>query len=429
MEIKRKTILAILIVVFASANIFYLKNAGASTSLSGSSSTDTSNSSTTTSDTSAAKDLQNEMSKTQDKIAKTQAQLNQSQSALYVNKIQVYNTKSVLQQVESDIADKEQQISNLSQQEELNKAMLEGYVEQLYYQSQEDPLVRLAATSVDLNGLTSNTDNMISIKQKILDTLDNISSNKDQLASDKTDLAAKKQQHEQLLNQQVAEQGQIVSNIQDTQATLQELQQKLSELQSNLSSLLGTSVSISDVKAAAGFASNATGVRKSFILAELMQESGMGRYTGGCTYKNAHMHSYDIPVFKEIMTSLHYGLNDKKVSCPGSGGGYGGAMGIAQFLPTTWESSYVLQYIVLMTRNIPEAPNPPDPWSVIDGVMGMAKKLANAGATSKKGEYAASMIYYCGTSHPTNTYPGRVADCNRYAADVQSLAAGYENND
>ncbi len=423
MKSKRKTILTILIVIFALANIFYFKDTDASTSLSVSSSADSS-----TVDTSKVNNLQDEMSKTQDKIAKTQQQLNQSQSALYVNQVQVYNTKSVIQQVEADIADKEQQITNLSQQEDLNKALLEGYVEELYYQAQEDPLIQLAVTSIDLNGLTSNTDNMISIKEKILETLDDIGSNKSQLASDQADLSKQKQQHEQLLAQQTAQQGQIVSDIQDTQATLQELQQKMAKLQSDLSSLLGTNVSVSDVKTAAGIASKATGVRKSFILAELMQESGMGRYTGGCTYKNAHMHSYDIPVFKKIMTSLHYGLNDKKVSCPGSGGGYGGAMGIAQFVPTTWggsdgKSGYI-PYISSATGH-----NPPDPWSVIDGVMGMAKKLADAGATSKKGEYAASMIYYCGTSHPTNTYPGRVNDCNNYAADVQSLAASYEKND
>ncbi len=218
-----------------------------------------------------------------------------------------------------------------------------------------------------------------------------------------------------------ANQAAIAQDVAEQQATIAELQQKLSKLQGELSSLLGESVSTDDIKKAAGIASDATGVRKSFILAELTQESGLGTYTGGCTYKNTRVKSADAAAFKGIMKELGYDVNSKKISCASKSGGYGGAMGIAQFMPTTWLG--YKSYISGATGH-----TPPDPWSVVDGVMGMAKKLANAGATNKKGEYNASMIYYCGTSKPTNTYPGRVAACNRYAANVQRLTNGYEKD-
>ena len=41
--------------------------------------------------------------------------------------------------------------------------------------------------------------------------------------------------------------------------------------------------------------------------------------------------------------------------------------------------------------------SPADPWSLTDGVMAMAIKLANDGATSEKGEFDAARRYYCGS--------------------------------
>ena len=92
-------------------------------------------------------------------------------------------------------------------------------------------------------------------------------------------------------------------------------------------------------------------------------------------------------------------------------------MGIAQFMPTTW-LGYKSQ-IASITGH-----NPPDPWNVVDGVVGMAIKLAAAGATSKSGELVASKRYYCGS--PNSPYWNN--KCNDYAKNVQRLATGYEKN-
>lgn len=365
-------------------------------------------------DLSKTQDALNSALKKKEVITK---QLDTSKVLLQKNVVQVNTTKTVLQQTESDIARKQGELEELSRRAQLNKAILENYLQQIYF-TNLDPLVELAVTNRQTSDIAENFDQLLSIKERINITLTDISQNEEAISNVKSELADKKAEHEKLLQKQKAEQGEIVSDINDATATLQELNDKINKLRSDLSSLLGVNVSTDDVKKAAGIASDATGVRKSFILGELTQESGLGRYTGGCTYKNTRVKPADATVFKQIMKELGYGINDKKISCAGKIG-YGGAMGIAQFMPTTWTG--YKSYISGATGH-----NPPDPWSVIDGVMGMAKKLANGGATSKSGEFAASMRYYCGTSTPSNATIK--AACRNYASNVQRLANGYEKN-
>ena len=369
-------------------------------------------------------DLQKKMDKAQAARDKLAQNLGLIQKSVSIVKLDINNTKSVIQDTVSKISAKEQEVNNLNDQITLQRKLLANFIQQAYY-SQNQPLLSLVLNNVNFSEVFSNADHLLTIDDKIKEISDKLAANVAQLEGDKASLADAKQQHEQVLASKVVQQQSLVANQNDVQgqiqkqdATISEIQSKLSKLKSDLSSLLGMVVSTDDVKKAAGIASDATGVRKSFILGELTQESGLGRYTGGCTYKNTRVKPADAAAFKDIMKELGYDINSKKISCAGNIG-YGGAMGIAQFMPTTWLG--YKSYIAGATGH-----NPPDPWSVIDGVMGMAKKLANAGATSKKGEYAASMIYYCGTSKPSNA--AIKAACNNYAANVQSLTNGYENN-
>ena len=431
MKSKRKTILTTLIVIFVLANAFYFKNTDAAAPLSSSSGNSSSSSSSSTDNSSQIDSINSKMDSLNKKIQKATDQLSQQQSNLYTNQVQVYNTKSVLQQVEADIADKEQQITNLSQQEDLNKALLEGYVEELYYQAQENPLIQLAVTPIDLNGLTSNTDNMISIKEKILETLDDIGSNKSQLASDQADLTKQKQQHEQLLAQQTAQQGQIVSDIQDTQATLQELQQKMAQLQSDLSKILGQSYDTGQIKDAIKFAHKMTGVSSGYIFGMLSYESGGNPEAGNCTYGNSGMSSARKKDFVEIVDDLNkydkknYNYKKMPVSCaspdyPGSGG----AMGAAQFMSDTW-----LGYEDRIAENTGD--KYPDPWSLTDGTMAMALYLKDLGATNSgkvkiKDPCNGGSVSVSWEIYASMRYLGwSCYGYTNYAPGVQSLAEGY----
>jgi hypothetical protein len=168
---------------------------------------------------------------------------------------------------------------------------------------------------------------------------------------------------------------------------LSELKAKIAQIERELSSLLGDSYDTDDILEAAEFASNVTGVRKDFLLGMLVVESDLGRYTGGCTYeevkdgaKDAYKSgrlsqgSYDLmkerkEIFEDIVDELGYDEDEVKVSCnPSSYVGTGGAMGVAQFMADTW-----MGYKNSIADHTGH--NPPDPWSLADGVTAMALKL------------------------------------------------------
>jgi membrane-bound lytic murein transglycosylase B len=332
-----------------------------------------------------------------------------------------------IDETEANIKKKEDTIRALESQLDLNREVLSGLVQELYY-SKNLPFVEVLLSEDDVKAAFSTSDSLFSTQEKIQAMLDEMKRNKEKIASEKSSLEESQKDHEELLavknaqKQSLAEdQAEQSEAVEKQEATVGELNQKLSELKSDLSSFLGESISADDIVDAASIASRATGVRKDFILGELVVETDLGRFTGGCYYSKGknpvgkHMKSADKAAFLDLMDDLDYDKNEKKLSCwPGYG--YGGAMGVAQFMPTTWNG--YKSRIAAKTGH-----NPPDPWDITDGVMGMAIKLAAAGATSKSGEKNASKRYYCGG--PSSPYWNNT--CNDYASKVQYWAKNYED--
>jgi membrane-bound lytic murein transglycosylase B len=341
-----------------------------------------------------ADDIEKKIEKYEDKAEATQKQLNSSQQQLQKNQVQVNSTKTVLEKTETEISRKEAEIKNLNDRITLNKKILESYLQEMYFSDQEDPVLKLAVhQNLNLNEVVENSDNLISVKQKVLDIMDEVLITKNQLDVVQKELAVKKEEHKEILKSQLGQQSEIKDDISEAQATLSELNSKINKLKSELSDLLGSAVSFKDVISAAEYASKKTGVRKDFILGMLVVESGLGKFTGGCTAEKSRMSSSRLTTFKKICKELGYDWKKKKVSCPpASYKGTGGAMGVAQFMPDTW-MGYKSSISALTGHN------PPDPWDLTDGVVGMALKLTKGGATKKSGECNAAKLYLSGTTN------------------------------
>lgn len=368
----------------------------------------------------ASWNVKNSISKTTDQLQQTQEQLKQNQAQYQTNQQQINTTQNVLTQTQQEIAKKEKQINDLNSQINANRKLLEGYIQEISMDGQKDPLISFVSSHNSLNQFFENFDQMINVKEKILNIMNQIKQEKEDLSQTKDELASKESESQQYLATKQNQQARVVATIQTAKATISQLNAKLNTLRSRLAALLGEGVSMKDIKKAAKIASKATGVRADFILGELVVESDLGRFTGGCYYSKGshpvkkHMRSADKSVFLDIMDNLGYGKNDKKLSCwPGYG--YGGAMGISQFMPTTWEG--YAKRISVATGD-----DPANPWNVTDGVTGMAIKLANGGANHKSGEHKASKIYYCGSS----ASPYWNSKCDDYADRVQYWADNYE---
>ena len=166
------------------------------------------------------------------------------------------------------------------------------------------------------------------------------------------------------------------------------------------------------------------GIRPAFLIAELEVESKLGINVGKCyitdttsgnsrkittgqVFKRVINPTRDLALFLTITRDLGKDPLQTPISCwPGSG--WGGAMGPAQFIPSTWVS-YAAQVARLVGRSVA------NPWNIEDAFTAAAVKLANGGATSKTraGEVAASKAYYCGNSKSTSS------GCVNYANIVQ----------
>jgi membrane-bound lytic murein transglycosylase B len=160
----------------------------------------------------------------------------------------------------------------------------------------------------------------------------------------------------------------------------------------------------------ATLASQKTGVRPAFILAVITQESALGKNVGTCyvtnlqtgdgvyaktgTFVSKVMHpTRDIPPFKTIMAGLGGDPTKQVVSCPLEIG-WGGAMGPAQFIASTW---------VLFQDRIATAvgiSGEPDPWNPAHAFMASAIYLSDLGASARtySAERNAACKYYSGKS-------------------------------
>jgi hypothetical protein len=161
--------------------------------------------------------------------------------------------------------------------------------------------------------------------------------------------------------------------------------------------------------------SGKTGIRPAFLLAIFMQESSFGANQGSCVLKNRDTGAgvsvksgktiqkvmnptRDVPPYLSITAKLGRDPFDTRVSCPQEVG-WGGAMGAAQFIPSTW---------VMFEKRITSAlgSDVADPWSARDAFMAAGLYLTDLGAkpTSYAGERDAACKYFSGSKCSKSTW-------------------------
>jgi len=160
-----------------------------------------------------------------------------------------------------------------------------------------------------------------------------------------------------------------------------------------------TSITFGEAYDHAKFISAKTGVRPAFLLAIITQESNLGQNIGTCnrpgdppskSYTAVMKPGRDIEPFEQICHALGIDPVGQPVSCPYRGG-YGGAMGPAQFIPSTWLG--MANAVSAVTGN-----NPPNPWNARDAFTASALYLRDLGADTQTytAERRAALKYYAG---------------------------------
>ncbi|HBH71643.1 MAG: Peptidase M23 [Parcubacteria group bacterium GW2011_GWC1_42_11] len=229
------------------------------------------------------------------------------------------------------------------------------------------------------------------------------------------------------------------------QKILKEKQQSAAQIRAELFSLSGsTAISFEKALAYARAAAEKTGVRPAVILGIIAEESNLGQNVGKGTWTVDMHKTRDVPVFKYLTSLL--GLNpdsmpvSKKVWY-----GYGGAMGPAQFIPSTWAcfSGYINTTTGKCSKNADGSWDgpweyqqnkdrvgkltgnfPPNPWDPKDAFMASAIYLADSGADKKtsRSEFISAMCYLAGCGNVNKK------SLQFYGDDVMCLALKYQKN-
>ncbi len=190
----------------------------------------------------------------------------------------------------------------------------------------------------------------------------------------------------------------------------------------------GNGIPFGDALKYANEAYTLTGVRPAFLLGIFQQESSIGKNVGSCVitdlesgstqninsgtiYKNGIHPTRDLPTLQDILDDLGRDPKSTRVSCPLSIG-YGGAMGPAQFIPSTWKS-YINRLKQILGVD-------PDPWNPRHAFLASASLLADLGASGGgySAEHTAAAKYYAGGNWKTSGQ-GYASSVLKHAQNIQ----------
>ncbi|MBM2818303.1 MAG: 2 protein [Parcubacteria group bacterium] len=324
-----------------------------------------------------------------------------------------------------DIAVKSKDIESLEQKIEKGKDSI-GDLLRKSYQIDDTSLLTVALSDNDLSQFFIDIDSFDSIKRSLQFTLEDVRETKGLTEKQKESLNARKDQEtdakvaieseKRKVEKNEGEKKQLLGiNRKQEKAykeILKEREAKAAKIRNALFALRDTSaIPFGKALEYANLASSKTGVRPAFLLEILTQESNLGQNIGSCYLKSASTgegvslksgNSFpnvmkpgrDVNPFMEITKEVGRDPYTTPVSCPQAGvGGWGGAMGPSQFIPSTWQL-FKERIAGIVGKLIP------NPWDPKDAIIASSIYLGDLGADS--GSYSAeknaACKYYSGKS-------------------------------
>lgn len=367
-------------------------------------------------------------------IGRLNAQINEVGLSIRTLELSINKTSLEIGDTEEKISDAETKISR-------HKNALGQYL-QLAYENDQKTLTEVLLNNQDLSDFFNKLNNIRVNQDNLQLTINDIKGLKGDLEIKQEQLEDKKTEFEKLRKLEEAEKRNLDQNrgtknkiLKDTkgqEARFQELVKKskkdIEALRAQVTYLAQNGVTAEDAVKFGQLAALGVGIRPSYLIAVLEIESSLGRNVGKCNRSgdppekswSKVMHTRDHEPFKKITSELGLDINTTPVSCPqfvnGKRYGWGGAMGPAQFIPSTW-----IAYADDVARL---TGHPANPWSIEDAFTAAAVKLSRGGASAqtRASEIAASKAYYSGNSKCSS------APCNSYANSIQRKAEEIEKN-
>jgi len=373
----------------------------------------------------------------QNEIARLNAEIKQVQLEIKTLDVSIKKTDLEIGVTETKISDAEDKVNK-------HKNALGQYIK-IINENDQRSLTEILLKNQNLSDFFNDLNSIQTTQDNLKTAIDDIKQLKGQLEEHQTDLEDKQAELEQAKRLQEIEkrsidstkavQAKLLKDTQGKESKYQELvkktQKDIDAIKKQIGYLIQNGISAEDAIKYGQLAAIGAGIRPAYLLAELEQESALGnnvgkclivdassgatrRVTNGQIYKKGIHPTRDLALFLSITAELGKDPFQTPISC---GSSWGGAMGPAQFIPSTW-----MGYKEEVTRLTGH--NPANPWSIEDAFVAAAAKLAKDGANSqtRAGEIAASKRYYCGSA------TSRSFGCNNYANSVQRLATEIAKN-
>ncbi len=392
-------------------------------------------------------------------ITKTEQEKKTLQNKIYVLRKQIQNLDYKIHQgnvtirnLGFKIIDTQSSIDKISSRIEDSKTQLVSILRTIYREKQKSLIEIIFKGS--LSNFFDNLTRLEYLNTKLQEVLENtkdlksyLKSKEEELGEEKDDLektveirelqrqesAETKKEKEYFLRLTEQEYQKYLEQKRKTEKTAAEIRKRVFEL-------IGVpkAPSFGEAYEIAKYASEVTGVRPALLLAVLTQESRIGKNVGQCYLKDPDtgdgiyiktgnkaprtMYPGQVPYFINIIENVNKDRGlvrdpfETPVSCcmvnDGNFVGWGGAMGPAQFIPTTWQKLGYGEKVKQITGKTA------DPWDIKDAFLASALYLKDSGA--ERNEFRAVMTYFSGSSW--NTWE------EFYGRNVLSIAEGYEKD-
>jgi len=342
--------------------------------------------------------------------------------------LQIQETQLVIQNLNIEISGKEAEIGAMQKKVDAKRGILVQLMQELYERGETTP-VEMALGSETFSDYFSQADSLESFEERAREIYDQFVDLRDALKMERDDLVAKKEEQMGLRAVQNDQQNVLDLRKESKNSLLgrtrnekQALADQMGKLQEQLAALqsLGEPINIDEAINAARYASGLTGVAPEFLMGVLRVESGLGTNVGGGRYKS-DMNPAQWDTFEKICRELKIDPGKTPVSrraCYNSEskdgcGGWGGAMGPAQFMPSTWMG--YKGKVEKLTGFVPA-----NPWMIKDSLVAMGLKLAavdGVTAGDRKAWAKAAAMYLAG---------GAWENYSWYSDRVLSYADGYK---
>ncbi len=342
--------------------------------------------------------------------------------------LEIRQSKASIKEIEFEIADTQKSIEKTSKEIENSKKNLLVILRQIYKEDQRS-YIEILFTEKKLSNFFTYINNLENLNKKNQEILADIKSFNELLKKEKMSLAEDKEDLEKAIKIQLLQKKESEDSKEEYSflkkkteaeyrqylAKKKELEKKASKIMSRIAQLslagMKTPKTPEELYKLASWAGKLTGVRPALILGIIEGESALGANVGQCncasqpyckhpeiSYKQV-MSRKQWPAFLKITKELGLDPNTVPVSCVVNKRGIvqsGGAMGPAQFMPSTWLNYGYKKKVEELTGI-----KPANPWRPADAFLAAGLYLARFGAASqnRKAEEGAVTAYLCGTTN------------------------------